>query len=287
LLKTDIDRKISDEESNMKRMVEQERILLKNKEELKQKREERNRQETVVKQKLESVHLAKSCVLALRQNVLEKLEKRDFFADQIRQRVLDFIPNIMNQTNQNIQQISTAQSLVLDLMSSSLASVEQGKQQAEAKRKLELERRKLEDLERKKHEDELKRRRMIIQLYLHSEAVSESPVGPIDLSGESTVKQVEDKVMKWMEQNLEKHPTREQLKFTWNGKQLDQYTTLYDLGIENLSTIQMKVEKTEEEKQRELMERMEHERKQLEEISQIQHKNETIKEVDEEQHQED
>ena len=74
--------------------------------------------------------------------------------------------------------------------------------------------------------------------------------------------QVEEKIIQWMQENMEEPPAKERLKcahpalacyallspwrwlrrFLWNGKLLDRASILYELGIETLSTIEMELE---------------------------------------------
>lgn len=91
-------------------------------------------------------------------------------------------------------------------------------------------------------------------------------VGPIKLIASATVAQVEDKIIAWMQENMEQPPARERLKFLWNGSLLNKQrcgpccqcefavcaahpmslrgvvSVLYELGIESLSTIEMQLE---------------------------------------------
>ncbi len=50
--------------------------------------------------------------------------------------------------------------------------------------------------------EEQARRRRRIALYIHSDVVEKSPVGPIQFTGESSVAEVEQKVYQWVSGNV-------------------------------------------------------------------------------------
>jgi len=105
--------------------------------------------------------------------------------------------------------------------------------------------------------EELARRSRPVQLFIHSASLpaEANPVGPINLTGLSTVAEVENKVAKWMETNLQEVSgvelpvPRARLRFAWNGRVLasgpgqeHEHTAVYDLGIQDLATLAMTIE---------------------------------------------
>eukprot|EP00823_Brevimastigomonas_motovehiculus_P003011 TRINITY_DN180_c0_g1_i1.p1 TRINITY_DN180_c0_g1~~TRINITY_DN180_c0_g1_i1.p1 ORF type:complete len:488 (-),score=164.78 TRINITY_DN180_c0_g1_i1:244-1707(-) len=242
--KNHLDEKWSREKEDIRKKEAEERALLKAKEGLLKQSSEQAKREFALRTKLQSVHFAHTYLSSLQQESFTQLKKSGFFFDPIHYQSETYLPSVYKETRSNLVHATQAKSMIDSLLKKSIETISSVRVSTENERKRAEEKALQEEKERKKKEEELKKRKMIISLYLHSEAVSKEPVGPIRLSAESTVSDVENHVLAWMQEHITNPPERSQLRFLWTGKELDPTKTLYDLGIESLSTLQMRVEKS-------------------------------------------
>lgn len=233
------------EAEEIKQRVQDERDLLEEKETILLKARQRAAQAAVLEEKISSTLFSKKFLRTLDGGVYDHLSEANFFYDPLRVDVEAFLPWLVDQAKAKLDDIAAARQTVDDMLKRSVDKLEQDKLNAEKERAAVERKAREAEMLRRQQEREKAKRRMIIQLYIHSSLMDE-PVGPIRLSGESTVRDVEVKVFKWLEEHMDEPPEQDKLKFLWNGNKMDDSAILYELGVENLSTIQMSLDGGEE-----------------------------------------
>lgn len=171
------------------------------------------------------------------ETTMGELDREGYFADPIVLSVRSFMPWLASLTHQRTQEAGSAREAVEELFQ---GVVRRGKdnQRAAFKARQEKQQKAMEEARKAAAEAEEKaKRNKEVQLYIHTDIIPESPVGPIILKASSTVQQVEDAIVNWLQSNSEDAPPRESLAFKWAGVvQKDKSLVIYDL---DLSTITM------------------------------------------------
>jgi hypothetical protein len=223
------------------KLEQAEREACENKRKLKAIEMERAERERQVQLKLASHLFSARYMRDAQRDALAELDEDRYFTDPITLAVREFMPWLTSMVCYKTEKLGAAREAVDGLLHSVLSKNERLNQEAERVRD---ERRAKEAEEARKREEEAAeqaRRSRTVQLYIHTDVVPESPVGPISLRADSTVKDVEGKIVEWLEENADEQPEAGKLRFLWNGQTLDASNVLYDIGIESLSTITMEV----------------------------------------------
>jgi hypothetical protein len=177
----------------------------------------------------------------LQQHSFAQLDERHYFREPVSLAVMEFMPWLTSVTYEKVEEFAKAQEWVDGLVTKALEKGSDEQKVAELERTRARELLEEEERKRKLAEEEKASRAKAIQLYIHTDVVPDSPVGPITLKGTSTVAEIEEEILQWLQENSEDPPPPEKLKFLWNGQTLDKANVLYDLGVENLSTITMEL----------------------------------------------
>jgi hypothetical protein len=250
--------KFAAEEAQADERLRQERALFAAKEKMLAEARARHVHVLAVRAKLAAGYFARHYLRQLRPHVLESLTRDGFFAardDVSRQLEADYRPKVLQEASLDLAKVDGSRALVADMLAEELTKKQQEKRLLVEAR--EAEEARLAEVARlaRLAAEELARRQRKIQLFIHAAALpaEANPVGPINLTGQSTVADIEAKVVRWMEQNLPdlapeaEVPPREQLRFKWNGRTLDAadaQTQVYDLGLTAaLATLTMEVER--------------------------------------------
>jgi len=201
----------------------------------------RANKEKDVHKKLASDVFANQWLVNLQQNAFSDLDEHSYFRDPTELAVAEFMPWLQSYSTDKVEEAAEARVWLDGMLEKTFekgqdevtaAIDERARQQAAA-----------EEAERKRlaEEAEAVRRGRSVEIYIHTDVVPESPVGPINLKASSTVGKVEEEIINWLQENADDPPPPEQLRFLWNGQTLDKANILYDLGVETLSTITMEL----------------------------------------------
>lgn len=187
-------------------------------------------------QKMASAFFARRFLSKLPDSVFTHLARAGFIVDPVRQAVEDFLPEVYRKADDKLRERMGSEQLLDDMLSSLL-------QEQQAERDL-REQQRHEAAEKARAEAERARqakRRMVLQLFIHSD-LSPTPVGPIQLTGQSTVRDVQEKVKEWMQANMQEPPDVSKISFLWGGQKLDPESVLHEVGVETMATISMALE---------------------------------------------
>lgn len=238
-------------EKQQKRRVEAQKLLDKEKDlteykvAVKAVALQKARDEAELRRKLASNVFAERWLQNLPQTTFSDLDQNGHFRSRQSLSVHEFMPWLVEYTTQKTEEAGQAQSFIDGLLQKSIDAAEAEKVVAEEKRAEEA----AAQAKREAEEAERVARNREVQLYIHTDLVPESPVGPLKLRMSSTVQQVEEEILKWLAENSESSPEASRLRFLWNGEELAKESVLYDVGVENLSTITMELREPEEQKQ--------------------------------------
>lgn len=196
-------------------------------------------QEDKLHQKLAANVFAARWLEGIQEKCMDELDAGNFFASPVALAVREFMPWLEEAVHKKSGEMNAARDCVDGLINGAIETGRQ--QQLQLLQEKEKERERLEEEARKQAEAEAEaaKRMRVVSLYIHTEVVPNSPVGPISIRGDSTVAQVEEKISEWLRENSDEPPDLARLKFLWNGQTLDKTNILYDVGVENLSTITM------------------------------------------------
>ena len=159
---------------------------------------------------IESRQLASSFLSDMQSNIFQNLEQNGFFVDPLEKACASFLEGLKLDVFQVVDDRRTAKSIADSLIQAAVARVRaeasEDKAVRDAKRAAELE--------------ELRQRKMFIQLFIHSD-YCEKPVGPLRLQMEATIADVQKQVLAWMKTNIEELPEFKEMTFKLaDGQQL-------------------------------------------------------------------
>jgi hypothetical protein len=251
--RVELEEKYNAEEAAAEDRLKEERILFAAKEKLLAQARTRQQHIDAIRSKLAAGHFSRRYLSGLTTHVMADLTQAGLFLlqDSLAHQIeAAYVPGVARAVDLELAKTSGARALVTEMITSSLTTAISEKKALEAQRAEEERIRKAKEKADREAAEELARRRAKIQLFIHSSAVpsSASPVGPINLTGESKVDEIERKVWRWMEEVLGEEmgldvPARERLRFLWNGAELSTSSdqAVYDLGISNLATLTMEL----------------------------------------------
>jgi len=217
-------------------MEEQQKFMAKE-ERIRRAREQAKAMYTL-RSKIAATYFSRRYMGQLQSSVLERLELEGFFPKDALAREVEgsVLPGLVADAQTHVVGLTSTRSTVQSILSlavqqlsKQVAASIQRRDQQEAER---LAREKAEKLAK----EEAARRARPIELFIHTALVPEhaNPVGPIRLTGNSTLRQIEERVLKWMENYYEENqprdentgealemPRREYMHFAWNGVRLD------------------------------------------------------------------
>jgi hypothetical protein len=212
-----------------------------------------------IRSKLAAVHFSRHYLQHLSSHALSDLRRDGFFAQHdsvAHQLEAQWMPQLTAATDLTLAKVAASRQIVDQMIGETLGAMSDDKEKFLRDK---ADREAAEAAAARAREAaavELARRQRRVQLFIHSPSLpaDSNPVGPINLTGESTVAELEERVFRWMEQHLADGededgvnslvPPRERVKFLWNGAVLDRSaaTQLVDLGIDSLATLSMEVE---------------------------------------------
>lgn len=200
---------------------------------------ERAAKEQDLQRKLASHIFADRYMGPITEVTLGEMDREGYFADPIVLAVRNFMPWLASLTHQRTVEEGKAREAVEELFNGVVRKGRDNQKKA-FKARMEKQEKAMEEARKLAAEAEEKaKRNKEVQLYIHTDIIPESPVGPITLKASSTVQQVEDAILKWLQENAEDPPPREKLAFKWaGGDQQDKDKEIYDL---DLSTITMEL----------------------------------------------
>jgi len=244
--KASLDTKAEQEAAEAQARHQKERELHADKEKRLAEARKRAQRERDLEVKLQCQALARANVWPLQHALIDRLEAEGYITDPARKGAEGFMPWLQKQVEQHLSSAQNSQKVVDELIHGALHKANGEREAADDARRRQQEEEAKRSAARKAAEEEQARRKRKVELFIHTNIVPQSPVGPIQLSANSTVQQVEDKIVEWMNEHMDEPPAREKLKFLWNGAALEPSSVLYDVGIDNLSKIEMLLEDDKE-----------------------------------------
>lgn len=202
----------------------------------------RSDEEKEAMKRVASKRIAQAYLKQLENRVIDNLTGRGLFVDPTVMEVQAFFPWLLDNVTKNFAQLDASAQAVDDLVRSAIERVQLLSKEAERRRQEEAARLAAEAEAKRLADEEQRRRTRKLQLFIHTTLVANSPVGPINITANSTVAQVEEKIIEWLQENVDDPPEPSRLKFLWNGQLLNRESILYDIGVDNAATIQMQVE---------------------------------------------
>jgi hypothetical protein len=227
--------------------------------------------------KLASNRFARKYLRKLQEGVLADLTSRNFFQEPIQATVENsFMPELYLAISKHLSEYDAARQQVEELLKHGVVTLEGRFGESQAARDAAAAVAEAERQAKLAYEADRRSRKMKIHLFIHSDfslirrelehsesaanlrskakKASSKPIGPINLTGESTVADVERRVLEFLSVAVDKLnqesdvgdaavlPTPDRLSFSWHGEVIDKSSVLYQLGVANLSTLQMLVE---------------------------------------------
>lgn len=250
---TELRDKLQAEEAAADEELRKERALHAVKEQMLADARRRQRHVLAIRAKLAASHFSRAYLADLSRHAINDLRTAGFFNQHdsvAHQLESTYLPGIATAVDLELTKTAASRSLVSEMLAEGLEARSTEKAAVLAERARVAAARAAEEAAAREAAEELARRQRTIQLFIHTTAVppEASPVGPITLTGESTVADIESKVYRWMEDHLPdagaEVPPREYLKFLWNGGELDKAssTAVYDLGLTALATLTMELD---------------------------------------------
>ncbi len=251
--------KFEAEETQAEERLRAERALFAAKENMMSEARARHQHVLAIRSKLAASYFSHHFLKNLRSHALDSLHRDGFFSSRdsvAHQLESSYLPRVFQSTELHLSQQTGAKKLVEEILGERLKQMQEEKKEIDAAREAAEAAAAEEMLRNRLAAEDLSRRQRKIQLFIHSDSLpaEANPVGPINLTGQSTVSDVESKVARWMDSHLsdvdlgvgiELPLQRERVKFQWNGRTLSQEdanTSVYDLGIADLATLSMHIE---------------------------------------------
>lgn len=200
--------------------------------------QERNK----LRDKMAAHKIAQKYLEELQNQRFDGLYHQHYFFDPLRREVEQFLPWLYTKVGDHLSQTRNARNLIADITTHAISKLEGQASEQHATRRAEEKRKHQIETTLNAYHKEMRKLQTKIQLYIHTNVIDNSPVGPIELTGQSTVGDIENKVLDWLHENVDDPPDASRISFTWNGTVLNNASVLYNLGVENLATIQMEVE---------------------------------------------
>lgn len=224
-----------------KSLEQKERGATKTKEQVMAEARVRADKEKDVHKKLASDVFANRWLVNLQQNAFADLDEHSYFRDPTDLAVAQFMPWLQSYSTDKIEELQEAQGWLDGMLGKTFEKGQDEVKAAHEERARQQAEREEEERQQLAREAEEARKKRVIEIYIHTDVVPNSPVGPIKLKASSTVEQVEEEIISWLQENADDPPAEDKLRFLWNGQTLDKSNILYDLGVETLSTITMEL----------------------------------------------
>lgn len=215
-----------------------EKNALRLKEQLLLESRQRHKREVSMQKKLASNVFAAKYLANLQEMVFTELEEANYLSNPTRMNAEEFMPWLTASVEKNVEGVKGGESWMEMVLSKTLRVIQEEQEKVKLARKEaaaaalaaaeEAERKRLEDIQRMSQ----------MELYIHSETI-DKPVGPIALTGNSTIGSLREKISEWMSENMDEPPAPEAVSFMYDGKIVEDSSVLFDLGLQNLGTIQM------------------------------------------------
>lgn len=225
------------------KLENKEREALRKKEQMLLECRQRHKRELNVQHKLASNVFSARYLENLQETVFTELQNSNYFYDQIRLNAERFLPYAKNKLEENLENVGNAMSATDSLIKRVITNIHDDKRKVMEARAKEAAAKKAAEEEAAKKLKEAEEKAKVLQLFIHADVVSE-PIGPIELTGGSTVLDIKMRIHEWMKENMEAAPSMNSVSFLYNGTPLSDKSILYELGMQALSTIQMIVEDT-------------------------------------------
>lgn len=214
---------------------------LKHKEQTVVENRSRAAREKRLQQKLAANVFAGRYTKGLQASVFKELERCNFFYDPMEMHAESMVPWLKTKITENSEEVAEQKRWLDDILAAAVLKITTESEEAHEARRIQREKEEKEAAERAIAEAEASRRAKVLKLTLSAPFLEEGPV-KLKLRADSSVEQVQQKVVEWLTNNMgDAMPKPERLKFLLAGHSLDPTSILCDMPGD-LSQLQMVLE---------------------------------------------
>lgn len=239
--KAQYERKFTAEEQQRKEKLELEREAYEKKEAMVKKARDQKRRQLETQNRMAAGQFARSVVKDLQMNVIGELRKTGHFSDPMKEAAEKYLNFIYERVADKVKRVESTRELLDEMLRAAVdRTAAQQNQLVEQAVKDSL-RREQEYIDATNSKQEVARmKKTKLQLFINSPDF-QAPVGPIHLSGSSTVKELEDKVYAWVHDHSDIPPERERLIFDWAEATPSPNQELWQVGFDNAANIRLTI----------------------------------------------
>lgn len=224
----------------------EEEAALKQKEQTVVENRSRAQREKRLQQKLAANVFANRYVKGLQDSVFDSLARCNFFYDPMEMNAEQTVPWLKDKIKEKTEETTEQKRWIDDLLMAAMAKIKAESDQAVEERRVRYEQEAKEAAERAAREAEEARRSQVLRLTLMAPFLEDNPV-KIRMRADSTVLQVQQKVVEWLQENMpDSVPRVDRLRFLLAGEPLDTDSVLCDVEGD-LRQLQMALEPEEDE----------------------------------------